>query len=213
MNTSLPTGNSFDVRIQEPNYLDGTHIPEQVSYFVLEAGTWQLDNGALLEVGTIESNGLVNGGSSFDTVDFDLEFASTPVIFSQVQTDNDADFVRTRQRNSSTTGFAVGMEEEEANKNSGHGSETLGWLAMETGSGQWDDFTYFADRTGDIVNHNWTSVEFDSLFAQQPQIMANISTYDGPDSAGLRYRNLDSTGVDIKVEEETSLDSEQQFSL
>ena len=202
------TGNSFDVRIQEPNYLDGIHIPEQVSYFVFEAGSWQLENGALLEVGTIESSGLVNGGASFDTVDFDASFASTPAIFSQVQTDNDADFVRTRQRNSSITGFAVGMEEEEANKNSGHGSETVGWMAIETGSGQWDDFTYFAERTGDRVNHNWTSVEFDSLFAQQPQIMANMSTYDGPDSAGLRYRNLDLNGVDIKVEEEKSLDSE-----
>ena len=35
-----------------------------------------------------------------------------------------------------------------------------------------------------------------------------MSTHDGRDSAGLRYRNLDINGVDIKVEEEKSLDSE-----
>ncbi|HHP7231949.1 MAG TPA: hypothetical protein ACFCUY_13960 [Xenococcaceae cyanobacterium] len=59
-----------------------------------------------------------------------------------------------------------------------------------------------------ISRINPLSIEFDRLFVQEPQIAANISTYDGSDSAGLRYDNLSATGVDIKIEEEKSLDNE-----
>ncbi|WP_052055655.1 malectin domain-containing carbohydrate-binding protein [Myxosarcina sp. GI1] len=202
------TDNSFDLRVQEANYLDGLHTAEAVSYFVLEAGTWQLDDGTLLEVGTTDSEGLVAKGAGFDRVDFNSDFAATPVVLSQIQTENGLDFVRTRQRNSTVDGFEIAMEEEEANQNTAHVSETVGWLAMETGSGQWGDFSYYADRTGDIVTHDWSSIEFDGLLTQEPQLAASVSTYDGADASGLRYNNLSTAGVDIKVEEDRSLDNE-----
>ncbi|WP_052055884.1 putative Ig domain-containing protein [Myxosarcina sp. GI1] len=206
------TANSFTASIQEPNYLvdagKGGHTEETVSYFVMEAGTWQLEDGTLLEVGTTESEGLVEKGVGFDPVDFNTQFAATPIVLSQVQTANDSDFVRTRQQNSTVNGFEVALEEEEANANSGHGTETVGWLAMETGSGQWGDFNYYAERTSDTITHDWTAIGFDSLFNQSPQVAASISSYDGFDASGVRYDNLTATGMDIKVEEDQSLDDE-----
>lgn len=206
------TENSFEAKMLEPNYLvnagQGYHSPETVSYFVFEAGTWQLEDGTLLEVGTTTSDGLVNNGAGFDTVDFNLNFETDPVVISQVQTENEADFVRTRQRNSTVNSFDVAMEEEEANKNSGHASETIGYLAIEAGSGESGAFTYYADNTGDTINETWSDVDFNGLFSEAPQVLAGISSYDGADSVGLRYRNLDSTGVEIKLEEEKSFDSE-----
>jgi hypothetical protein len=35
-----------------------------------------------------------------------------------------------------------------------------------------------------------------------------MGTYNGADSSGLRYTNLTAAGVQIKVEEDTTLDSE-----
>ncbi|WP_052055847.1 calcium-binding protein [Myxosarcina sp. GI1] len=206
------TGNSFEVRLQQPDYLASAgNLPTfegEIDYFVMEAGTWQLENGTLLEVGTTSSKGLVEKGVGFDAVDFSAEFATTPMILSQVQTENDPDFVRTRQRNSSTNGFEVALEAEEIKRGMAHDTETVGWLAMETGWGQWGDFTYYANRTEDAVTHDTYAVEFDGLFAGQPQFTANISTYDGSDAAGLYCDRISSVGVELQVLEEQSLDSE-----
>ena len=84
-------------------------------------------------------------------------------------------------------------------------SEDVGWLAIEPGSGAWGDSTYYAGQTGDSVTHRWSNVDFNSLFEETPQLMAGISSYDGADPSGLRYQNLDSNGVEIKVEEDTKL--------
>ena len=206
------TANSFDARIQESDYLvdlgQGSHSAETVSYFVFEAGTWQLEDGTLLEVGNTDSSGLVDNSAGFETVDFSLEFDSTPVVISQVQTENETDFVRTRQRNTTLNSFDVAMEEEEANEGSGHATETIGYLAIEPGVGESGGFTYYADNTGDAVGSNWSEVDFNGLFDDAPQVLAGISSYDGFDPAGLRSRNLDPTGVNFKVEEEQSVDDE-----
>ena len=206
------TANSFDARIQESDYLvnlgQGSHSAETLSYFVFEAGTWQLEDGTLLEIGNTNSSGLVNDSAGFETVDFSLEFDSTPIVISQVQTENETDFVRTRQRNTTLNSFDVAMEEEEANEGSGHATETIGYLAIEPGIGESGGFTYYADNTGDTVTHNWSEVDFNDLFDDAPQVLAGISSYDGFDPVGLRYRNLDPTRVEIKLEEEQSMDSE-----
>ena len=39
------TENSFELRIQEVNYLDDIHTVETVSYLVVEAGDWELSDG------------------------------------------------------------------------------------------------------------------------------------------------------------------------
>ena len=38
---------SFTAYLQEAEYKDGGHIHESFSYLVLEAGTWELDDGTL----------------------------------------------------------------------------------------------------------------------------------------------------------------------
>ncbi len=38
--------------------------------------------------------------------------------------------------------------------------------------------------------------------------MASLASYDGADSAGIRFRNLNSDSVQITIEEDRSLDSE-----
>lgn len=160
------TGNSFEIQAQEANYLDGSHSAEQVSYFVLEAGTWQLPSGETIQVGTTNSDQLVS--NEWESVTFDQQFETIPAVFSQVQTKNDSDFVRTRSQNLTAEGFEFGMEEEEANKNSGHANETLGWFAIESGNGTWNGNNYQIGTTGDTVTHNWSSLDLDPNFSQAP---------------------------------------------
>ena len=200
------TSESFTLFVQEPEYLDGTHFGETVSYFVIEAGTWQLSDGTLIEAGTFNENLLVTQG--WETVELNDGFEETPITLSQVQSFNGSDFIKTRQRNATAESFQVAMEKEDALRNSTHAEETVGWLAIEAGDGMWGENTWLAGNTGDRLDHNWHSQSFDGLFEQPPHVLAGIASYDGSDGVALRYRNLDASGVEFKLQEETSADSE-----
>lgn len=195
----------FTARIQEPNHKDGWHTTESFSYLVLEEGTWELENGTQLEVGTLSSDATTN--SDWEEIDFSTDFENTPITLSQVQTDNGSDFVRTRQKDTSALGFSVAMEEEEA-LNTFHPTETLGWMAISPGKGSWNGLSYQAGNTGNRVTHNWSTLEFDNSFEREPMLLASLGTYDGSDSAGIRYRNLSGQRVEMMVEEDTSQDRE-----
>lgn len=197
--------NRFELYIQEPSNHDGQHVAEDISYIVLEAGSWILEDGTQLEVGTLETNRLVTSG--FETVDFSQTFSDSPIVFSQVQTDDGGDFVRTRQQATSVNGFQVGMEEEEKKKDTGHVSESVGWLAIDSGTGTWGGLSYQVGQTGNTVTHDWASIDF-SGFTSTPNFLASLASYDGADSAGVRYRNLHNTSVQVKVEEDTTADAE-----
>ncbi len=198
----------FTAFLQEPRNLDGKHGKESFSYIVLEQGTWQLEDDTVLEVGTVNTDLLAPNG--WENIEFTNDFADNPLTFSQVQTDNDRDFVRTRQRNTSTDGFQITMEEEDAFNNSGHSEETVGWFAIAAGSGNWSQNNYLAGSTGDKVSHDWHTIDFGNSFSQSPVFLSSISSYDGADPSGLRYSKLSDNQVDIKIEEDTTKDSETE---
>ena len=196
----------FTASIQEPNNLDGKHIDESFSYLVLEAGTWQLEDDTVLEVGELDTNLLSPNG--WENVDFTNDFAKDPLVFSQVQTNNDKDFVYTRQRNTDSSGFQITMQEEEALNDSGHGNETVGWFAITAGNGNLGQNNYLAGQTGNSINHKWKTINFNNNFSQPPVLLASMATFNGEDSSGLRSRNLSKDGINIKIEEDTSKDAE-----
>ncbi len=198
---------SFTAYLQEAEYKDGFHTNESFSYVVLEAGTWQLDNGTLLEVGTVNTNLVTTQG--WENIDFNADFADTPVILSQVQTNQESDFVRTRQNQANIDGFKLSMEEEDALKASGHANETVGWLAIDSGQGNWGELEYQAGHTGRNVNHRGYNLNFSQDFTNEPSLFASLASFYGGDASGLRYRNLSDTQVQIIVEEDQSLDSER----
>ena len=197
---------NFTAYLQEAEYKDGAHANESFSYVVLENGTWELDNGSLLEVGTVDTSLVTTEG--WETIDFNADFVDTPVILSQVQTNQESNFVRTRQNQASIDGFSLSMEEEDALKATGHATETVGWLAIDSGQGTWGELKYQAGHTGREVDHRGYDLNFSQDFANEPSLFASLASFYGRDASGLRYRNLSETQVEIIVEEDQSLDSE-----
>jgi YD repeat-containing protein len=136
-------------------------------------------------------------------------FHAQPVVVSQVQTDNDPHWVKTRQRNVTASGFDVALEEEDANTAS-HGGEIVGWLAIAPGTGTWSGHKYEAAQTADVVSSTWAAISFAQSFASAPRFVGGIATYDGGDGSYLRYdrTSLTASGVQVMIEEDTTADEE-----
>ncbi|MDJ0536314.1 MAG: M10 family metallopeptidase [Xenococcaceae cyanobacterium MO_207.B15] len=200
---------SLSFYVQQAESLDGSHVNESFSYMVVEAGTWQLADGTLLEVGTFTSNS--NVGGEWETLNFQSDFVETPVVLSQIQTTNNSEFIRTRQNNAGVNGFDLALEKEESLKSSEYQQDSIGWLAISSGEGTWDGNYYQATNTGNQVQHEWYGLDLSPNFTETPEILASIATYDGVDSAGLRSREItgaNGSTVEIRIEEDKSLDNE-----
>jgi hypothetical protein len=135
-------------------------------------------------------------------------FSDDPVILTQAQTRNDAAAITTRQR-PTTTGFEVRVQEEQA-ADGIHAEETIGYIAISPGTSLFGDHMLLAGKTPRNVSHNFRSIDVDlpkpGIFS--PFFLASMQTFNGGDVAALRYRNLSSSGFDIRVEEEQSADEE-----
>lgn len=191
---------------------NGAHAAESVSYLVLDTGTWELADGALLEVGLLRTAATVGVRLSEGTwryVRFRNPFAAPPVVISQAQTAHDPHWVKTRQHNTTALGFEVALEEEEV-KTTSHGSETIGWLAITAGQGNWDAHAYQAERTEEIIRHTWQYIGFSQSFTQAPRLLAMLASYNDADNAHLRHdgASLTATGVNLRVEEDTTHNAE-----
>ena len=117
------TSTSFDYQLEEWDYLDQSHINEDIGYVVLERGMHVLSDGTLVEVGVAQTD------HSWTNVSFSSSFSVAPVTLSQSQTFNGGQAVITRQRNGTTSGFEVRLQEEEGNDD-WHFVETVGYVAV-----------------------------------------------------------------------------------
>jgi len=203
------TGNKFKAFVEEPNNkAPGTHLLENFSYVVIEAGTYELADGTLIEAGAVDSNATTR--KKWESVEFENDFADNPIVLSQVQSHKGSDFVRTRMRNITADGFKVSMEEEEKLVASGHIKETIGYLAISEGNGIWGDSLYQSGKTANAVTQKNHVLQFEDLdFSQTPNFMAAVASYDGSDPVGVRHLNLSADKVALKLEEDTSKDLEQ----
>ncbi|PLX27104.1 hypothetical protein C0581_03680 [Candidatus Parcubacteria bacterium] len=189
---------SFEFQIEEWDYLDQWHTTEEITYIVMERGSYEV-NGVMVDVGsaTLKHN--------FKTVTYGAQFENVPVVLSQAQTYNGGQAVVTRQKNIDTNSFSVKLKEEEGNDGS-HANEEVGYIAIEGGSHMLGNTFFNAIVTPDNVTHSWQTVNFSSM--NNPFFFSMMQSHDGGDSAGMRHRNVGSNSVEIMIEEEQSRDSE-----
>jgi len=199
-------GNIFDIKLQEPDYLDGTHEIETVNFMVVEEGIWVMPDGSIMEAGTVNTN--LISTQAFKSVDFDAGFDEQPIILTSAQTSNDDSFIAVRQANATEDGFEITMQEQESTNSGSHAVETLGWVAIEPGSGSGDAFSWFAGRTSDTVTHENSQIDLSSEFDTDISVVASVSSYDGGDTSWARGDGLEDNILNISVEEESSRDSE-----
>jgi hypothetical protein len=190
------TPTSFKVQVQEWDYLDGEHTTETVSYMVLEAGHWPCPNG-----GTY-SAGVATVGANWQTIEYGDEF-ETPVVFSSIVTDETGQPMVTRQKAVNNNNFKVRLQAEEADQVPGQ--EQVSWLVLDTNS----EGLRYVGKTDNVVTHEGTPINFGSFNHGNPGFFAAMQTFNGPDTATLRYNDMSETSATVIVEEEQSANEEQ----
>lgn len=194
------SGGSFEAKVEEWKYLNGDHKYESLSAFVMEEGVHHSDEGYPIEFGTVDVTDTMNWSS----VSFSANFSSEPIVIASVQTYNGADPIVTRNRNVTENGFEVTFQEEEAL--GGHYTETVGYLAVDS-VGHLNDRQYSAEYSSG-VDDSWTYIYDWGLVGNDPLILMDMQTFNGNNTAALRYRMDSNESVDAHVEEEQSADSE-----
>jgi subtilisin len=191
----------FEFKIEEWDFLDGWHTTETLPYLAMENGVHALADGRTVEAGRVTVD------QEWTGVSFDAAFDSRPVVLTTPQTFEGPHEVVTRQRGTTADGFEVRVQEEEG-LDGWHTGETVGYVAVDPGTGTADGTGYEAGLTPTAVTDDWYRVGFDAGFAEPPVFVASLATTEGWNTAGLRYRNLDAGSVEVFAEEERSDDDE-----
>jgi hypothetical protein len=196
------TPRSFELRVQEWEYLNGPHAPERVGYLVMERGAYLLADGTRVEAGQFEAE-----WTRFGSVLFQQPFAAVPVVLTAVASVNEADAVTTRVRQITRHGFAVRLQEQASNAPV-HARETLSYIAWEPSQGTLDGVTFAVGRTPAEVGHRFAWLPFPAIFGEVPVFVAEMQTANEGQVAALRWRNKTVAGVEVQVQEERSQDQD-----
>jgi uncharacterized protein (DUF1800 family) len=196
------TSTGFQYQVDRWDYLGGAHPEETLHYIVAEAGEYVI-GGQLWQFA--RAAGVTHAASSQT---FPQAFSSAPVVLVQVATTNETSAVAPRLNSVTATGFTVRLQEQESADQT-HAAETVHYAAIQKGSGRLvsNQFIFEANATAASVTHTFTAVNFTRKLAD-PFLLATLQTRNEVDPVVLRYRNLGPSLVDLRAQEEVSLDPE-----
>lgn len=200
------TPDSFQVRVQEWNYLDGTHTGERIHYLVAEQGTTAVA-GLKLQAGKLETNTELRAHTPANVSFSTGYYTKVPAVFAGVMSFKDTDTVTTRVDLIDSNGFNVSIQEQE-NKADGHAIETIGWIAIEPGTGQTDDGRKIEVNSVN-TNHKTLELFFSNIVDRIQAIsLGSLSSAAGSDPATAQQTAISDSAVSYKVNEEQSKDAE-----
>lgn len=207
------TSTSFTVKVQEPDNETDDHGDETFSFLAMEEGAWTLPDSRLVDVGSLSTSAFYgNGvtGDSYADCNFTHDFSADPEVLYSLQTNNNTgtpDFLTAQGINNSATtdDFDCCIEVPDNETNTPGSAETIGWVAMNIGTGTNNSVRYEVGNTGTVVqgwDDTWGSDTFTgSWFTSTPLLLANKQSLGGADGGWPRYDNLSSTGFSLAVDE------------
>lgn len=232
--------NSFQIGLQSPcesyNRYNNTTPPpnnrcpvspwqaETVQWMVIEEGTWIFPDGKKVEAYKLNSNTvrskIGNNSNAATVVNYSHTYATAPIVLHTVNTFNDSNWIsstvwgRTGGRGQipNTTGFRIALEGAEATAS--HGSEAIGWVAIELGSGTNMGNQYVAFKspglTVDRHNDGCYSVNYGLNFNAVPNAVVQHNTMKGGDGAWVRgCAAIQTNRVRVHMEEDQVSDTER----
>lgn len=164
---------------------------------------YTLPNGKKLVAGVMEG---VN--QNWKTISLPIDFSTTPLVFAQVITQQENTPVTTRIRNVSNSQFELKLQEEEG-VDGKHLREKVAWIALEAGN---QTTPYPLEARQINLTNNWEALLFQESYAIFPSFFGALQTFNESDPTTIRFQNPNLNGVELRLEEETSLDLEESHS-
>lgn len=221
------TSTSFELKLDFPtdNFLPSTTNSETVYYVVVEAGTWNFgDNNTRLEAGIVEDvsavacNTACSGYNVGTDVPYELEYTTNPLVFHQIITNNDTDWITSYVSDNTsnanppgTDGFQVAMNG--AQVTTSHDPEDVAYIVIESEAEDvFEGINFETDATGDIVQgqaNSHHSENLDQTYGATPWALVTKTTEDGGDGAWAMLDSISSTRITMYAEEDQTTDTER----
>jgi len=160
---------------------------------------YTLPNGKRMVAGVME---LVGG--NWKTVSLPIDFDTKPIILHQVTTNDGLTPVVAQIQNVSLSQFELRIVAEETNT-SKRTRESVSWLAMEAGIQSTD---YQFEMNSLLLSNTPEIITFQNSFMATPALFTSAQTTNEADPASVRHDILTTSGVALKIQEETSNDAE-----
>lgn len=186
------SSDSFQIKVENVTLSQGGST--DVSYIVMEAGDWTIEDGGsgfriiagtAADVSAVSgSNAGYNGGT---TIDFVPDFSSTPAALATVSTNNGDKWVATVVDDGSQTG-EITTDSMDVSLGIGYDSDTvrvaedIDYLAFAPGTGNNNGVLFDALNSSDSVTDGDTAVSFNQTFSTLPRtIVVHNNATDGGD--------------------------------
>ena len=195
--------NQFEIRLQEAETDDGTHLKEKVAWMAMETGEqietyhWQADTIPLTH--------------SWTSIPFRERFSNIPLFFANMQTTRDADAATVRNTSVNWTNGRLRIQEENSGGvNIAHSAETVAYLAMDEIGNLSNQAGGIIGETGRVKTTNeWIKITLDNDY-NNPVVIANSLSLDDFDPATVRIQNVTNNSFEVRVEEWSYLDGEHR---
>jgi len=160
-----------------------------------------------VEAGTVVTGALLNAGA-WEDVALTAPFVGAPAVFASVQTRESTAPVATRVNQRTSVGFRIAMQEEEASTADGRAAESVGWIAMDKGTGVTAGGRLIEVLMGTAYDE-YSTIQFTPSTARAFRtVVADMAGVAGGNPATVRHDNLSRNRVDLLVQEEQSKDEE-----
>ena len=225
------TTTGFEVAPVEPPGVDGSHSSMTIDYIAIEPGVTTLPNGTVIAAGfhttSSTSTGTgTTGPDTFDTVPFGVTLSAAPGVVANIQTTNNEDnaipgeisepFMSIGVLLSTTTAVQLTLDRSETtNFGTVTVDEVIGWIAFPNGStGTLTDTSgaeigWDARITPDNITGNCVTNTFSATPWPNARVVGTKEGRDGGDGGWLRRCSITSTTVAFEVEEDMTLNDEQ----
>jgi hypothetical protein len=175
----------------------------------MERGRYTLSDDTMVEAGSFEAKDT----SKFYAIPFSQPFQAVPVVLTSVTSVNQdrAKVVRLKDVNTHSFQYQLQLQERKKRNRSRANrdvTETITYIAWEASAGTLNDLDFVVSKTQDIMTHNFQTIPYPTVFIDLPVFLADMQTTDEADAANIRWDHKDFYGVDIKIDEEQSDDTE-----
>ncbi len=203
------TTTTFQIKIEEDrgrdnSWLNGPHVYETVDWIAFDPTEITSGNG--IEAGT--SNFYQPNYAYSETVTFTETYASAPLVFAQLNSNDGGHVSRPDITSISATSFDVRDEEDPGNGDPGgwdgrHMPEDIAYVAVDSTLDLSDSGIYFDSES---ITESWTTVcyldDCSDAYVDVPSVFVEIQSENESDTVQADIRGVGVANFDVRLEEQ-----------